>query len=75
MIQLQKFKGENLKWDGRFVWVNPDHITFLSFTQEQFSHLGKSIYKPFTTITCIGGGQVNVMETPELILTMVPAKL
>jgi hypothetical protein len=65
MIQLRKFKtrSKHIR-DDDFVWVNPDHISFLSCDTGAAS----------TTVTCIGGGRTFVTETPEQILAMIPQK-
>jgi hypothetical protein len=58
MIQLKKFESPS------FIWVNPDHITFLSLYFEKRKLDGPTS----TVITTIGGGQVKVEESPEKIM-------
>jgi hypothetical protein len=58
MIQLRKFKSERTSWNGNYVWVKHDHITFLSRDSDA----------PSTTVTTIGGGKVFVYDTPQGIM-------
>jgi hypothetical protein len=66
MIQLKRNGMDQYPWDGTYVWVNSDHITFLvpGINSERLTD------KAYTIITCLGGGRTYVHETPEEILKM-----
>ncbi len=65
MIQLRNNLMDGREWDGTYVWVNPDHISFI--------WPGKGdpdVFATHSIITTVGGGRVIVHETPEEILKM-----
>jgi hypothetical protein len=70
MIQLRKYaKGDY--WSDKYVWVKHDHISFLSIGV--FVARGRD-REEYTTITTIGGGTVDVYETPLQIMQRMPAR-
>ncbi|GAF98448.1 unnamed protein product [marine sediment metagenome] len=72
MIKLMKFiAGET--WKGKWVWVKHDHITFLSEGTHHIPNTNGSTML-YTTITTIGGGQINVYESPHRVMEQMPAR-
>jgi hypothetical protein len=71
MIQLTRYiKGDN--FTARWVWVKHDHISFL--TEGVFVPRGKD-RETYTTITTIGGGLVDVHESPYDIIAKMPERM
>jgi hypothetical protein len=70
MIKLRKFVVGDT-WTEKFVWVKHDHITFLSVSVNVPRGRDREEY---TVVTTIGGGKVDVYETPLEIMRQMPAR-